>query len=185
MRTKIPEKLLKIVADIDAEGQANLTRLTVLKKWFERPGRLTAFALWVAARAMSRKGKAGGAVAAGLLKEARALLDGLDKFRPALDREAAESLHDRLREFQNEHHRQKWVSVRVVHNWNLLLVEEALAICIWHPNSPENGYTLASDYFRNYDPRYGTSLNGPSRTKLLEMVQFMFTLEAVEHENSD
>jgi hypothetical protein len=85
MRTKIPEKLLKIVEDIDAQGQANLTRLTVLKKWFERPGRLTAFAFWVAARAMSRKGRAGGA-AAGLFKEARALLDGQDKFLPALDR---------------------------------------------------------------------------------------------------
>jgi len=34
----------------------------------------------VAARATLRKGKAGGA-AAGLLKELRALLDGLDKFR--------------------------------------------------------------------------------------------------------
>jgi hypothetical protein len=32
MRTKIPEKLLKIVDDIDVQGQANLTRLTVLKK---------------------------------------------------------------------------------------------------------------------------------------------------------
>ena len=77
------------------------------------------------------------------------------------------------------------MSVRVVHNWNLLLAEEAHAICIWYPNSPVHGYTLASDYFRNYDPRYGTSLNGPSRTKLLEMAQFMFILEALEHENSD
>jgi hypothetical protein len=94
----------------------------------------------VTPRAIS--GKTGGA-AAGLFKEARALLAGLDKFRPARDREAAESLHDRLREFQNEHQRQKWVSVRVVHNWNLLLVEEALAICIWDPNSPAHGYTLA------------------------------------------
>jgi len=179
MRTKIPEKLLKIVDDIDAQGQANLTRLTVLKKWFERPGRLTAFALWVAARAMSRKGKAGGA-AAGLFKEARALLAGLDTFRPARDREAAESLHDRLREFQNEHQRQKWVSVRIVHNWNLLLVEEALAICIWYPNSPAHGYKLAADYCQNYDPSYGTSLNGPSRTKLLEMVRFMSAIEALE-----
>ena len=55
--------------------------------------------------------------------------------------------------------------VRVVHNWNLLLVEEALAICIWYGNSQVHGYTLASDYFRNYDPRYGSSLNGPSRTR--------------------
>ena len=30
-----------------------------------------------------------------------------------------------------------------------------------------------------------TSLNGPSRKMLLEMVQFMLTLEAPEHENSD
>jgi len=179
MRTTVPEKLLKIVVGIDADGQANLTRLTVLKKWFERPGRLTAFALWVAARATSRKGKAGGG-AAGLFKEARALLDGQDKFRPALGRAAAESLHDRLREFQNEHQRQKWVSVRIVHNWNLLLVEEALAICIWYANSPVHGYTLASDYFRNYDPRYGTSLNGPSHKMILEMVQFMLTVEARE-----
>jgi len=90
----------------------------VLKKWFDRPRRLTAFALWVAARATSRKGKAGGA-ASGLFREARALLAGLDKFRPALDRKAAESLYDRLREFQHEHQRQKWVSVRIVHTTNV------------------------------------------------------------------
>jgi len=184
MRTNTPEKVLKIAADIEAQGQANLTRLTVLKKWFERPRRLTAFALWVAARATSRKGKAGGA-ASGLFRETRALLAGLDKFRPALDRKAAESLYDRLREFQHEHQRQKWVSVRIVHNWSLLLVEEALAICIWYPDSPAHGYKLAADYCQNYDPSYGTSLNGPSRTKLLEVVRFMFTREALEHENPD
>jgi hypothetical protein len=47
MLTSVPEKLLAIVDDIDAGGDANLTRLTVLKKWFERPGRLVPFALWV------------------------------------------------------------------------------------------------------------------------------------------
>jgi hypothetical protein len=77
------------------------------------------------------------------------------------------------------------VSVRVVHNWNLLLVEEALAICIWYANSPAHGYKLAADYCQNYDPSYGTSLNGPSRTKLLEMAQFMFAVEAHDVENSD
>jgi len=184
MRTNTPEKVLNIAVDIEAQGQANLTRLTVLKKWFERPRRLTAFAIWVAARATSRKGKAGGA-ASGLFREARALLAGLDKFRPVLDRKAAESLHDRLLEFQHEHQRQKWVSVRIVHNWNLLLVEEAIAICIWYPNSPAHGYKLAADYCQNYDPSYGTSLNGHSRTKLLEMVRFMFAVEAHELENSD
>ena len=108
MRTTVPEKLLKIVVDIDAEGQANLTRLTVLKKWFERPGRLTAFALWVAERATSRKGKSGGTAA--LQGSAGAAGRPGQVPAGARDRKVAESLHDRMREFQNEHQRQKWVS---------------------------------------------------------------------------
>jgi hypothetical protein len=65
-------------------------------------------------------------------------------------------------------------------NWNLLLVEEALAICIWYANSPVHGYKLAADYCENYDPSYGTS-----RSKLLEMARFMFAVEAHDGENSD
>src|SRR5438309_11048568 len=57
MRTNIPEKLLAISDEIVARGHANLTRLTVLKPWFERPNRLRAFAICVAARAKSRKGR--------------------------------------------------------------------------------------------------------------------------------
>ena len=48
MRTNIPEKLLKIADAIAEQGNVPLTRLTVLKEWFERPGRLLAFAVWVA-----------------------------------------------------------------------------------------------------------------------------------------
>ena len=76
MRTNVPEKLLAIVDDIDAKGDASLTRLTILKKWFERPGRLVPFALWVADRASSRKGKTKGE-AAELFREARGLLKGV------------------------------------------------------------------------------------------------------------
>ncbi len=57
MRTNGPEKLLQIVEEIDAQGHANLTRLTILKKWFEHPGRLPAFGLWVARRSAARKGQ--------------------------------------------------------------------------------------------------------------------------------
>jgi hypothetical protein len=94
-----------------------------------------------------------------------------------------------LRDFQNEYQNQRWGPVRVIHNWNLLLVEQGLAICLWHAeastelsrtSSPSHGYKLAADYCRHFDSRYGNSLNGPSRTKILEMVRFMFTLEALE-----
>ena len=71
MCTQVPEKLLAIVDEIDAHGSANLTRLTVLKKWFEHPGRLPAFGLWIAKRATGRKGKA---ASGALMDEARALL---------------------------------------------------------------------------------------------------------------
>jgi hypothetical protein len=78
MRTTVQEALLKIVREIKARGQTNPTRLTVLKKWFDRPERLRAFALWAAARAASRKDTRGGAAAA-LFRDTRALLAGLDK----------------------------------------------------------------------------------------------------------
>lgn len=41
MHPKVSEKLLKIVEEIDERGNASLTRLTVLKKWFERAERLS------------------------------------------------------------------------------------------------------------------------------------------------
>ena len=179
MRTNVPEKLLKIVDEIDAGGNANLAKLAVLKKWFEQPERLSAFAIWVAARAVSRKGKTTG-VAAELFREARKLLSGADKIRPKLDKDAAQLVHDRLRSFQNEYQNQRWARARIVHNWNLMLVEHGLAIYLWHLDSPSHGYKLAADYCQHYNPRYGNGLNGPSRTKILEIVRFMFTIEALE-----
>ncbi len=183
MRTSVPEKLLKLIDEIDEQGQASPTRLTVLKKWFERPKRLSAFAIWVAARAVSRKGKTSG-TAATLFLEARTLLSGLEEITPRLNRQAAQRLHDRLRDFQNEYKSQHWGPVRIVHNWNLLLVEQALSVYLWHGQSPSHGCKLVADYCRHYDPRYGESLNGPSRTKIAEIVRFMFTVEALEDDRT-
>jgi hypothetical protein len=78
--TDIPEKLLKIAADIAERGNANLTRLTVLKKWFGHPGRLPPFAIWVASRAISGKGKTG-VEATELFRQARALLARVNPYR--------------------------------------------------------------------------------------------------------
>ena len=184
MRTAVPEKILKIIDDIDTQGNASLTRLTVLKKWFEPPGRLPAFGLWVARRAAGRPGKTKGEYAA-LLREAGALL-GPASTRESVfaqpDRRAAEDLHTRAKTAQNEFENQQWGPVRIVRCWPLLLVEEGLAIYLWHADSPSRGYKLAADWVQNYDPRYGNGLNGPSRGKLDELVRFMFTVEAIEED---
>jgi len=184
MRSNVPEKLLAIVEEIDARGCANLTRLTVLKKWFERPGRLPAFGLWVAQRAAGQKGrtKAG---AGALLDEARTLLGSTSTRRqPAIDRRAALSLHDRARDFQNEHEEHRWAPVRIITCWPLLLVEKGLALHLRLADSPSEGYKLAADFCQHYDPRYGNSLCGPGRTKLMEIVRFMFTVEATEDDGA-
>ncbi len=179
MCTTVQEALLKIIHEIEACGQANPTKLTVLKKWLARPERLSAFALWIAGQAVSRKGQKGGAAAA-LFQEARLLLAGLDRITAKLNRRTAQRLHERLRSFQDEYRNQRWGPVRIVHNRNLLLVEEALSICLWHIDSPSHGYKLAADYCRHYDFRYGHSLNGPSRARIEDIVRFMSAVEALE-----
>jgi hypothetical protein len=179
VRTAVPERLLAIVQQIDAEGAANLTRLTVLKSWFKRRGRLPALAIWVARSATALKGKTSGA-AGELFREARRLLTDADKLRPVLDRTAAQALHDRLAGFQDEWQNQQWGPVRIVRNWNLLVIEEGLSIYLHHPDSAPLGYKLVADYCQHYDSRHGNCLCGPSRTKLIELTRFMFTVEARE-----
>ena len=184
MRSTVPEKILKIVADIDAHENMPLTRLTVLKKWFEQPGRLSAFALWVARRAAGRSGKTK-ADFKSILSDARALLGPAstrESFFQAVDRQALQLLHTRARAAQNEFKNQAWGPVRVIHCWPLLLVEKGIAIYLWHAESPAEGYKLAADWAQNYDSRHGNGLNGPSRGKLNELVRFMFAVEVLEDE---
>lgn len=184
MRTQVPEKLLAIVAEIEAHGTANLTRLTVMKKWFEGQGRLPAFGLWVAQRAASRKGKTKAAAGA-LLDEARALLGTTstreDFLRP-LDKVAAQQMHDRARDYHHEYEDHRWGPVRIIHCWQLLLVEKGLALYLARDRSPSAGYKLAADFCQHYDPKYGNTLNGPSRNKIMEIVRFMFSHEALEED---
>ena len=180
MQTNVPEKLLLVANQIATQGQANLTKLTVLKKWFQRPGRLPAFALWLATRAISGPRERSGEAAA-LFKASHALLAKRGKVR-GLDRAEAEALYHRLCAFQNEYQNQQWGPVRIVRHWDLMLVEQALAICLWYSDSPAQGYKLAADYCQNYDSRYGNSLNGPSREKILEIARFLRSVEAQEDE---
>lgn len=184
MRANVPEKLLAIINEIDAHGSASLTRLTVLKKWFEHPGRLPSFGLWVARRAAGRKGRTKGE-AGGLLNEARTLLGSTatrESFLQPVDRGAAQELHRRARDFQNDFKNQQWGPVRIIHCWPLLLVEKGLALYLGEEDSPSDGYKLAADFCQHYDSRYGNSLCGPGRTKITEIVRFMFAVEAIEED---
>ena len=180
MRTTVPDKLIKITRDIEETGSTSLTRLTVLKKWFEQdPKRLSSFVVSIARQALANKGKISDESLA-LFREARELLKALEMYDPRLDRSAAEKLYHRLREFQSAYRKQQWGPVRIINNWSLFLIEDAIRICLFRPGSATDGYRLAAAFCQNYDPKYGSGLNGPSVAKIDAIAHFVRFVEAAE-----
>lgn len=178
MALTIHQKLASIVEEIDRKGFAELVRLSVLKKWFQRPGRLIAFALWIAEQAATEAAPVSEPEAA-LLAQARALLEEIQA-RGDLNPRGMRELHGRLEAFQSDYRSRKWGQVRLVHSRALLLIEDALTICLRHPDDPRLGYKLAADYCGHYDARYGRNLNGPSRDRVQEIAGFAARREADE-----
>ena len=84
--------------------------------------------------------------------------------------------------FQNTHEHQRWGPVRIIQNWDLLLVEEGLDLYLGQRRSPTDGYRLAADDCKHYEPRFGTDLNGPSRERLVALLGFVATVDAREGE---
>ena len=178
MGTNTSEKIIKIIQDIESNGDANLTRLTVLKKWFQYPYRLSSFAIFIAKHACN--GKQVSDENGELFRQAHHLLSTTSLLNPILGRQEAEQFYLKLNAFQHDYKKIGWNSVRLLKNMNLYFIEEGLRIYLWRTDSPRDGYRLAAEYCENYDPMYGSSLNGPSVTKLKEILGFMSDIEALE-----
>ena len=178
-RTTISDKLQEVAAEIEQRGSANLTRLTVLKKWFEVPSHLSSFAIFIADQASRRKTKTV-KEAGELIRKARALLADVDVFAPKIARASATSLYASLQAFQNEQRNVPWGAVRIIRDHNLFLIECGPGIYLRHGGVPTEGYRLAASYCENYDPRFGNNLNGPSRRRLGEIIVFIRHFEALD-----
>jgi hypothetical protein len=177
--TDMHHKLQKIVVEIKECGHANLTRLTVLKKWFGPAHRLRSFGIFIANQASQRIHQAT-IEAAELFREAHEVLAGVNVFEPNIPRAGATRVYARLQAFQNEHRNQKWATVRVIQNQSLFLVEGGLDLYLRRGDSPTDGYRLAAAYCEHYDPRYGTDFNGPSAVRIEEIADFVLTIETYE-----
>jgi hypothetical protein len=178
MAFTIHQKLASIVEEIDRKGFAELVRLSVLKKWFEKPGRMTAFALWIAEQAATGEAPRSEPEAA-LLEQVRALLTDIPA-RGDLNPRVMRELHERLKAFQPDYMHLKWGPVRLVKSKGVMLIEDAFTICLRHPDDPRFGYKLAADYCGHYNARYGRNLNGPSRDRVQEIAAFIARREADE-----
>ena len=156
----------------DSSGHANPTRLTVLKKLVRANGAVAGIrALDRCARCFSRQHPRWGG--GELSEEASGILTGWLTEEASPSRADAARLRARLRAFQDTYQRQKWGSVRVIKDRDLLLVDEGLGLYLADPPSPSLGYRLAVTYCQHYDPRYGQDLNGPSRLRLEEICSFI------------
>jgi hypothetical protein len=178
LRTDIPEKLLRIASDIDKKGPQNLTRLTVLKRWFNDPLRLSSFAIFIARRACSRKGKTKG-VEATLFKKTSEFLKNATVCDPYISADEAKLLLQELSSYQSEYQKHGWNTIRTLKNHNLYLIEEGLRIYLWNNNDPSAGYRLAVSYCEHYAPAYGTMLDEKSLFKIEEIIKFMFSYEGL------
>lgn len=178
MRTQIPEKLLKIVDEIDLSGSASITKLTVIKKWFSDSSRIKSFSIYLAKKACSRSGKAKSDEKE-LFIECRELLNLTETISPKLPKLKVNKIIDKLFAYQNGYRKGCFTVIREIKNWNLFIIELALKSFIG-PSDPVIGYELFSKYCQHYDSKYGNSLNGPSKQKILETVRFMYVVEAKE-----
>jgi hypothetical protein len=100
-----------------------------------------------------------------LIREARTLLADVDVFAPNIPRPPRYIpllvLESVKRYLQPCGH----LAVCIIRDHNLFLIEYGLHIYLGHGDKPMEGYCLAANYCENYDPRYGNSLNGPSRRR--------------------
>jgi hypothetical protein len=76
-----------------------------------------------------------------------------------------------LRDSQNEIKKLKWSNIRLIHNWNVFLLEQAID-CYIYSDQPEMGYKLAKSYTERYEPSFGTGLIPDSLESLKEINQF-------------
>ena len=176
-------KLHKIIADINDSDNVNLTRLTVLKKWFEKSTRQSDFALWLARRVTANSLGCFEGDAGTLFDDVFTLLGQSDEApnNIVLFNQAAVDIYNRMKSFQNVFLRQQWGPVRQITNWNLMLVEKSLETYLWYSHLPTYGYKLAVDYCQNFDCRYGNGLNRSSIEKIHELAQFVWNVELSEN----
>jgi hypothetical protein len=82
-------------------------------------------------------------------------------------------LQGRMRSQQNEHKNIPYGAVRLIHDWDLLVFENALN-CMLHPAHAAGhwSYQLARDYAERYNPSEGTGLISTSLSLVQDIVNF-------------
>jgi hypothetical protein len=68
-----------------------------------------------------------------------------------------EILNHKIKDYQNKIESKKWTDIRIIKNWNIFIIEEAIS-CFMHSDFPVMGYKLAKSYTEKYNASYGSGL---------------------------
>ena len=79
-----------------------------------------------------------------------------------------ELLSHKIKNYQNKIESKKWTNIRIIKNWDIFIIEEAIS-CFIHLDFPEMGYKLAKSYTEKYNARFGSGLIPESLEYLKEI----------------
>ncbi len=173
-------KLAEMIHELRIGNQFNITKLTTIKSLCKEPEVAFSFVLYLAQLTQEKMNK----LEPKHLSDERWLIhkekvtQGICQLKKYLesskaqDRENLRVAWRELKELQNDHHDQKWGSVRIIDSSETLLVENALE-CVLNPEQSSFwSYHVARQYAERYNPAYGTGLIPESAPLVEDIVNF-------------
>ena len=130
------QKLRQLVADLRGSQQFEVTRLTVLKSLGKDPDLAHRFASYLAKKVMMRLKQGQERKSSDehkcLMKQPLTAMKTL-RTQPAEAKDRMRELREQMRQQQNEHRNVPWTTVRIIHDWNLFMIESALECFLRRP----------------------------------------------------
>src|ERR1043165_2805025 len=134
-------KLAEIAADLRRGENFEITRLTSLKSLCRDPSVANRFVVYLARETLHRPKKAQNRSARSktransahrkLMADALVEMEAFAQHQTEARRRDLRDLLEQMRAEQNEYKRIKWGSVRIIHDWDLLLFEDALSCMLY------------------------------------------------------
>ena len=173
--------LVGIAAELRQGKSFKVTRLTLLKSLCNRSEDAAKFAVHLAKRTLKRmqEQKRPSHITSENWEQyqhlaARAVREMTKGVKQGIVEEslALRALRTEIRDAQSQYERQAWGPVRIIHSWELLMVETALE-CVLRPSvSQVLAYDLARQYCERYNARYGSGLIPESAPMVEDIAEF-------------
>ena len=175
-------KLAQMAAKLRQGEHFPITRLTIIKRLCQKPAVAARFVTHLARLTLNRVNEGQGRTRQPLnadadrrrelMTEAVGVLEQSLNSRAASVRERLLKLFGKMRQEQNEHKKIPFGTLRLIRDWDLLLIEHAVQ-CVRQPNqSPYWAYQTARNYAERYSSKYGNGLIPDSAPLVQDIADF-------------